>query len=49
MLGPQEVGLVLDHHLLSNCSYVKKKQQQEIRYPDGKDGTCPKKLDTPNQ
>ena len=26
-----------------------KRQKEEIRYPNGKDQTCPKELDTPNQ
>ena len=29
--------------------YVVKKKQEEIRYPDVKDQTCPRELEAPNQ
>lgn len=49
MLGPWEaewiVGWFGDGHGLL-CI---KKKQEEIRYLDGKDQTCPEELDTPNQ
>lgn len=37
MLWLQEVGLVVDHQSLSSYAYAEKKQQEEIRSPDGKD------------
>ena len=30
-------------------SCAKTKQEEDIRYPDNKDQTCPKKLNAPNQ
>ena len=33
---------------LSSCVVKKKQKDEEIRYPDGEDQTCPKDLDTSN-
>ena len=40
-------GLLIS--FLSSHTQKKKQQKEEIRYLDGKDQTCPKELNTPNQ
>ena len=56
MLGSQEAGgggwrllLVAVGHGLLGSQVQKKKQQEEIKYPDVEDQTCPKELNAPNQ
>lgn len=37
----------VSHDLLSSCA--QRKKQEELRYPDDEDRTCPMELDAPNQ
>lgn len=40
--------LVVGGHGLLGSQVQKKKQQEEIKYPDVEDQTCPKELNAPN-
>lgn len=54
MLGSREAGLLsvdcwllaLGHNLLSSGA---QRQEEEIKYPDIEDQTCPKELNIPSQ
>ena len=57
MLGPQEarlggwlvaVGLCQLWFFKQSCAKVKE-EEEEIRYPDSEDQTCPKELNTSDQ
>jgi hypothetical protein len=51
MLRPREFGelLVAVSRGLLSSSAQRRKQQEDIRYPEGKDQTCSKELNIPNQ
>jgi hypothetical protein len=53
MLGPGEIVggrlLVVSWLLFVRQSCAKKQQQEEIRYPDSEEQTCPKELNALNQ